>query len=149
MPTSQNREVGHPESLSEEGDDAGFEAFGGEGDQRDGGGEMEAAWACASGVEVEDVVAGLDCWLVGVAGDDGGDSSRDGADVEIVDGVDEVEELARDFDHLCGREIGAGAMDVDVAADGGDGSDGAQGIEDLDVADVPGVKDVLRRREGR
>ena len=92
---------------------------GGEGD-----GEIEAAGAATAWVEVEDSCANFDEWLVGVAGDDGGYSGGGRVQVEVGEGVDEVKETACELDGLgCGK-LGAGAVDIDVAADGGYGGDG-------------------------
>ena len=52
---------------SEDGDDSWVEGGGGNGDESYGDGELEAAGAGAAWVEVEDVVAGLSRWIVGVA----------------------------------------------------------------------------------
>ncbi len=59
-----------------------------------GDGEVEAAGAGAAGVEVEDSVAVLDGGLVGVAVEDCGDAGGVGVEVEVVDGVDEVDQAA-------------------------------------------------------
>ena len=64
-----------------------------------------------------------------------------------VEGVDEVEEVAAELDSFGGGELGAGAVGVDVAADGGDGGDLAEGVEDVGVADVAGVEDVVDAAE--
>ena len=77
-----------------------------------------------------------------MAADDAGDSGG-GVQVQIVDGVDQVEETAGEFDSFGVGELGAGAVGVDVAADGGHGGDGAQGVEDGGIADVTGVEDVI------
>jgi hypothetical protein len=122
------------------GDDFWVEGGGGDRDEGYGDRELEAAGACAARVEVEDVAAGFDGWIVGVAGDDGGDACGVGADIEIVDRVDEVEESAGDFDEFGRGEPSAGAVDVNVAADGGHRGDGAEGFKDLNVADVAGVE---------
>lgn len=120
-----------------------FDAEVGEGD-----GEVEAAGACAAWVEVEDVVAGFGGGLVGVAADDGGEAGGGGVQVEVVDGVDEVEEGAVELDDVGWGQVGAGAVGVDVAADGGDGGYGAEGAEDLDVADVAGMENMIDAVEG-
>ncbi len=62
--------------------------------------------------------------------------------------MDEVEEVAAEFDGFGGGQLGAGAGDVDVAADGGDGGDAAEGVENLGFADVAGVQDVIDPDEG-
>ena len=82
-----------------------------------------------------------------MARDDGGDAGGFRTDVEVGNGVDEVEEVACELDELSGGKAGAGAMGVNVAADGGDWSELAKGIENFDVADVAGVEDVLGRGE--
>jgi hypothetical protein len=68
---------------------------------------------------------------VRVAANDYGDACCGGIDVEIVDGVDEIEGFSGQLDVFGRGEIGAGAIGVYVAANGGDGSDGGKGGENL------------------
>ena len=121
----------------------GFQVQPGEGD-----GEREAAGTAASGIEIKDVVAVLDERLMGVAVDDDGDSGCTGVEVEVVDGVEHVDEAAVELDGFGCREIGAGAVEIDVAANGGDGSDRAESVKDVGVADVAGVEDVVGTGDG-
>jgi len=120
----------------------------GEGDEGEGYGEFEAARACAAWVEIDDSVAGFDLRLVGVTADDHGNAGGFGVYVEVVDRVDEVEEVAREFYDFGFGQSGTGAEEIYVAPDCGDGSDGAQGGKDFGIADVAGVKDVIDTSEG-
>ena len=92
-----------------------------------GDGEVEAAGADAAGVQVEDSMAVVDGGFVGVAVEDDSDAGGLGIEVEVFEVVDDVDEAAGEFDGLGGGEVGAGAVGVDVAADGGDGGDAAKG----------------------
>ena len=65
----------------------------------------------------------LDGGLVGVAGEDDANAGGLRVEVEVVDGVKDVDQAAGEFDGLGGGKEGAGAVGVDVAADGGDGGD--------------------------
>ena len=82
-----------------------------------------------------------------MARDDGGDAGGFGTDIKAGNGVDEVEEMACELDELSGGKAGAGAVGVNVAADGGDWGELAKGVENFDVADVADVEDVLGRGE--
>ncbi len=97
--------------------------MGGDGEDGEGDGEVEATGTAAAGVEVEDAAVGAGFGAVGVAADDRRDAGGGGIEVEIVDGVDEVEEAAGEFDGLGGGELGARAGGVDVTADGCGGGD--------------------------
>jgi len=66
-----------------------------------------------------------------------------GVQVEVMDGVNEVEESAGQLDGFGFGELGAVAVGVDVAADGGDRGELAQGTENARVADISGVEDVV------
>lgn len=57
--------------------------------------------------------------------------------------MDDVDEAAGELDGLGGGEIGAGAVGVDVAADGRYWGDAAEGGENVGVAYVAGVEDVV------
>ena len=59
-----------------------------------GDGEGEAAGAGTARVEVEDAVAVLDGGLVGVPVEDNADACGLGGEVEVVEGVDDVDEAA-------------------------------------------------------
>jgi len=115
----------------------------GESDAGEGDGEGEAAWAGAAGVEVEDAVAPGDGGLVGVAADDRSDAGGGGVEVEVVDGVDEVEEAAAQLYGFGGVQVVEDGGGVHVAADGREGSDFAEPVEDARVVDIAGVKDVV------
>lgn len=134
--------------VSQDVDYTGVEGILRDFDERHGDGELEAAWAGAAGVEVEDSVVGCDRGLVGVAADDAGDSGGVWVDIQPVDGVDEVEETASEFDGFGFGKLGADAVDVDIAADRGDRGDLAEGVEDVGVANVAGVEDVVDTGEG-
>jgi hypothetical protein len=135
--------------LSQQGDDFGGGFACVEAEQGVGDGEVEAAGAAASGVEVEDALAVLDAWLVGVAVEDDAEAGGLGLDVEVGKVVEHVDEAAAELEGFGGGEVGAGAVAVDVAANGGDGSNVAEGFEDVGVADVAGVEDVVDAREER
>lgn len=120
----------------------------GKGDEGEGDGELEAAGAGAPGVEVGNAISGFDLGLVRVAADDHGDAGSFGVHVEVVDGVNEVEEVAGQLNDFGLGEQGAGAEEVDVAADGGDRSNLAENVENGWVADVTGVEDVVDTCEG-
>lgn len=123
-------------------DDFGAGCGGVEMQVRDGDRKIEAAWAAASWVEIEDAVAGFDARLVRVAGDDDGDAGGLWVEVEVGDGVQHVDELVVELDSFGGGEMRGVAVDVDVAADGGDGRDFSQGFEEVEVADIACVEDV-------
>lgn len=80
--------------LGDEGDDLWVGVRVGEGDAGKSDGEREAAGAGAAGVEVKDAVAPVDGRLVGVATDDGPNACGGGVKVDVVDGMDEVEQAA-------------------------------------------------------
>lgn len=88
-----------------------------------GDGEVEAAGTGAAGVQVEDSVVVLDGGLVGMAAEDDADACCLRIQIQIFERVNHVDEAAGEFDGLSRWEGGAGAVGVDVAADGGDGSD--------------------------
>lgn len=114
--------------------------------ERDGQGKP--AWAGAARVEVQNAVVSFDLWLVGVAVEDDGHAGGLRLDIEIVQSVDHVDQAAGELYGLGGREGGAGAGTVDVAANGGEGGDLAEGVEDGWVAYVAGVEDVVDAAEG-
>jgi hypothetical protein len=116
--------------------------------EREGDGEVEAAGADTAGVEVEDAMVVVDVGAMRVTEDDDADVGDVRVEVEVVDGVEHVEETAGELNGFGGGELGAGAVGVDVAADGGDGRDAAEFGEDVGVADVAGVKDVIDTSEG-
>ncbi len=84
----------------------------------------------------------LDQRLVGVAAEDNADSCRVGVEIEVLKGVEHVEQTACEFDGLGGGQGGAGAGAVDVAANRRDGSDPAEFGEDFRVANIACVEDV-------
>ena len=118
-------------------------------DQGQGYGEVEATGTGAAWVEVDDSIAGIDRGLVGVAADDHGDAGDFGVYIEIVDGMDEVENVALQLDCFGFGELGACALRVYVAADAGYGGNVAECVEDRWVADVSCVEDVVDTSEGR
>jgi len=124
-----------------------FAIFGG-GEQADGDGQVEAAGAAGTGVEVEDAAFVGDAGYVGVAVKDGCESPGHGIEVEgleVVEHVDVAGSMLWDFDgdDFGFGEFGAGAFAVDVAADGGYGGDFAEVFEDGDFAYVAEVEDAL------
>lgn len=84
-----------------------------------------------------------DFWFVGVAVEDCGESGGSGVEVEVLDVVKEIEVAAGEGDYFSGGESGAGALGVDVAANGGDGGDLGELAEDFGVAYVAEVEDVV------
>jgi len=80
--------------LGEEGEDFGLGMGVGDAEEGAGDGEVEAAGAGAAGVEVEDSVVVLDGGFVGVAVDHDGDAGGVGVEVEILAGVDDVDQAA-------------------------------------------------------
>ncbi len=82
-----------------------------------------------------------------MAGEDGGDPGDDWIDVEILQGMDQVEEAVGKLHDFRWRKLGAadsaGTGIVDVTADGGEWSDCGEGIEDGVAAYVAGVEDVI------
>jgi len=111
-------------------------------------GEVEAAGASAAGVEVEDALEVLNGRLVGVTVDDCGDAGCAGTEVEVLAGVEYVDQASGQLDGLGFGEEGAEAVGIDVAADGGDGGDAAECGQNVGVAHVAGVEDVVDSGEG-
>ena len=135
-------------TSGEQVDDPGRQGGGVGFNEGEGYGEFEAAGAAASGIEVEGSLAALDGGFMGVAAEDERDAGGLGVEVEILDGVDEVDEVAGEGDGFGVREERAGVWlsgfrGVDVAADGREGREAAEAIEDCWVADVSGVEDVV------
>lgn len=77
-----------------------------------------------------------------------GDVGGNWVEVEILEGVDEVEETSIEFDGLGGRKPSTGSMGVDVPADGSNGRESTQGFEDGRITDVAGVQDVVGAGKG-
>lgn len=69
-------------------------------------------------------------------------------EIEVLEGVDHVDQAACEFDGLGGGEGGAGAGAIDVAANRHDGGDAAEFGEDFGVAYIAGVEDVGDTGEG-
>lgn len=114
-------------------------------------GKRETSRAGASGVEVKDVVAPLNGRPVGVAGDNRTDSGGVGMQIEVVNGMDQVEKTVAEFDDICSGKLCTFPCVVSVAAYGGDRGDSAKSAQDCEVADIAGVEDVvntLKRCEG-
>jgi len=130
-------------------DDLGCEfVAGAEVESSDGDRKVEAARAAGAGVEVEDAFFCIEVWDVGVAVENGGKFGGRGIEVEGFEVVEhvEVDALVRrvlDENDVGFGEIGAGAVAIDVAADGGDGSDFGELVEDGDFADVADVEDAV------
>ena len=78
----------------EEGEDFCLGVRIGDAEEGAGDGEVEASGAGGAWVEVEDSVAVFDGGFVGVAIDDCGDAGGLGVEVEVVYGVEHVEEAA-------------------------------------------------------
>ena len=82
---------------------------------------------------------------MGVAADDAGHAGGDGVDVQVVDGVHEIEEAAAKVDGFGWGQRGAGAAGVNVAADGCDGGDRAQDFENLRIAENTALTSDVKR----
>jgi len=112
-----------------------------------GDGELEAAWAAGAGVEVENAFVMADLWFVGMAIEDCRKSCGCGVEIELMHVVEQVEGNFRigagQRDYFGFGELGAGAVGVDVAADGGDWGDGCELAEDFRVAYVAEMQDVV------
>ena len=83
-----------------------------------------------------------------MAVDDDGHAGGLGANVEVFTGVDHVDQEAGKVEEFGGGKEGAGAVSVDVAADGGDGGDAGEGGQDFGVSYVAGVEDVVNAGQG-
>ena len=116
-----------------------------ENDQRHG--QAEAVRTAAAGIDIENFVPNLDQRLMRMAADDCGDTSNPGIQIEIVNGVNEVEEVASEFNGLRSRESRAGTACIDISADGSRWGDGAERVENGWVADISGVQDVIDMSE--
>ena len=112
-------------------------------DSGESDGERETSRAGASGVEVKDTVAPLNGGPVGVAEDNRTDSGGVGMQIEVVDGMDQVEKTVAEFYDICIGKLCAFSCVVNVAAYGSDRSDSAKSAEDCEVADITGVEDVV------
>ena len=82
-----------------------------------------------------------------MSADDSPNACGGGVQVEIVDGVDEVEKASAQLDGFGGVQIIEDRGGIHIAADGGEGSDLAQAIEDTRIVDVPGMEDVVDARQ--
>ena len=116
--------------------------------QADGNGQFKAAGAAGAGVEVEDSFFGYVVGDVGVAVKDGGEFGGGGVEVDGLEVVEKIEVAVLKEDDFGFGELGAEALAVDVAADGGYGGDGSQLGEDGDFAYVAYVEDVVDAAEG-
>lgn len=87
--------------------------------------------------------------VVGVAADDGGDAGCDRVQVEVMDGVDEVEEAAGKLDGVGRGKATAEAVVIRVATNRGEGSDLAQGLKDVVVTYIASMRDVFDTLKGR
>ena len=115
----------------------------GEFNEGKGDGQVKSAGACAAGVQVSGVLFAFDPGAVGVTADDEIDVRRSWIEIKIGKGVQYVDELAGELKGFRGRECGAGAVDIDVAANGGDRRDTVEFFQNGRVADIPGVDDVI------
>ena len=110
--------------------------------------ELEAAGAAGAGVEVEDAAFVGDAGDMGMAVEDGGESSGGRVEVEGVEVVERVDVAVGNEDDFGFREFAAGTFAVDVTADRGYGGDFAQVIENGDFAYVAEVEDARDAGEG-
>ncbi len=97
----------------------------------------------AARVEVEHLILPFDLRFVAVAIDDGTDAGGLGTDVEVLERVHHVQEVALQLNHLGCGEGGAGAAGIDISADGSQGSEGSELFQDAWIADVAGVEQVI------
>ena len=117
-------------------------------DSGESDGERETSRAGASGVEVKDTVAPLNGGPVGVAEDNRTDSGGVGMQIEVVDGMDQVEKTVAEFYDICIGKLCAFSCVVNVAAYGSHRGDSAKLAEDCEVADIAGVEDVVNTLKG-
>lgn len=116
-----------------------------ENDQRHG--QAETVRTAAAGIDIENFVPSLDRRPMRMAADDRGDTSNPGIQIEIVNGVNEVEEMAREFNGLRSGKSRAGPACIDISADGSRWGDSAERVENSRVADISGVQDVIDMSE--
>jgi hypothetical protein len=119
-----------------------------QGQESDGYRQLKPARTAGAGIEVEHAFFRVVIRHVGVAVEDGGEFGCSGIEMESFEIVQHVEVEARvrrifDEDDFSFRELGAGAVLVDVAADGGDRSDFGELVEDGDFADVTDMEDAV------
>ncbi len=110
--------------------------------------QMKAAWPSTAWVEQEYPIAGLDRGFVGVAADHHGDLSGPWIDLEIFEGMNQIEEVSVEFNGVGRGQRCAGTTSVDVAANSSKGSEGAKVLQYSGVAYVAGVQDVVRSSQG-
>ena len=105
--------------------------------------QVETSRSRASGVKVKYAVADFLHSLMRMAGDDGRNSGGSGIDVEVGDGVDEIEEVTCQLDQIGSGKFLTWAGGVNVPADRSHGSYTTQSIQDLNLANVSRVQDVI------
>ena len=105
--------------------------------------QVEASWAGAAGIEIEDSVASFDFGDMAVTVNYCGEPCDFRFQIEVVDCVKEVDGHAICFINLGSWQLLCPSAFVDVAADGGDWGDGCESRQDFRIADVSGVEDVV------
>ena len=80
---------------------------------------------------------------MGVAEDNRTDSGGVGMQIEVVDGMDQVEKTVAEFNDICIGKLCAFSCVVNVAAYGSDWGDSPKSAEDCEVADITGVENVV------
>ncbi len=106
-------------------------------------GKTKAAWPSTAWIEQKNSITGLDRGFVRVTTDDYGNLGSAWIDLEVLQGVNEVEEVSVELDGLSFGKCGAGPVGVDIAADGGKRSDCAKGLENSGIPDIAGMQDVV------
>src|SRR6185437_9092879 len=116
-------------------------AFGGDGEQRYGHRQIEAARPAGAGIQIEDAFALIEIGDVSVAGEDSGEAAGGGIEMEGLEVVKHVDVEAFGKGDLSLRQLGALPFPVDVATDGGDGRDFAEFLKDGEFAHVAAMED--------
>jgi len=145
-----------PSSADVEVDDSRVElALGGDPEDPDRDGQVEATGACGPRIEVEHPAPSLHRRSVRVPRDDDGESRGGWIEIEVGQVVDHVGEhpepagaIRSELHHLALREGRPERAAVGVAAHGEHGGESAQPIEDLRAPDVSGMNDHVRPLEG-
>jgi hypothetical protein len=135
--------------LSQQVDEVRGQGVFGQVKSGEGSRQGETTGAGAAWIDVKDSFAVFSRRVVGVATDDCGDAGCDRVQVEVMDGVDEVEETAGKLDDVGIGETVAKAVVIRVATNRGEGSDLAQGFEDVVVTYIASVQDVFDTLKGR
>ena len=106
-----------------------------------GDGQGEAAGAGAAGVYIEDAFVPAGAGFMGVARDDDVEAGDFGAEVELAEVVEDVDQDVLDADDFGGWQGSSPRFGVHIAADGHNWSDGFELIEDGGIPDIASVDD--------